>query len=308
MNSDLKFFYHRLIFREGKNIYMTPGCKEFFNMKIECEDEISWQNLLSLLPLDNRHEIDRKVNDLSSGKVVTPVVCLSESLTGETPVELIIFLDEIIYGGQNAIQATILKNDTFIGNGNRFQRESEVMRDVLAALAGADNLQKALEVILLNLHDIIQYDRAGLILADEDKRFVITQKEGKNDGEISRRFLDEDPIVKEIISKKRVQIVTDVQLDRRFDNWLDMDAVHGWLAAPLIVQNEVIGILTLGSLQMAAYSKEDAELMRIFAGQIAQVLEKAWAREQRTSRNKELEIISSISLALGKAESRENTS
>ena len=261
---------------------MTPGCKDFLHLEFESEEEFSWQDLVLLISLDEGKQLERKVKELHSGKVVDPVVCLYDSIPGIKPKELVIFLDEILYYGQNATQVILLTNDSFISKGNRFQRESEVMRDVLAALAGADNLQKALEVILLNLHDIIQYDRAGLILADEDKRFVITQKEGKNTEGISRKFLDEDPIVREIISEKVVQIVTDVQIDRRFDNWLDMEAVHGWLAAPLIVQNDVIGILTLGSLQVAAYSQEDAELIEFLLRKSL----KCWKRHGRANKER----------------------
>jgi signal transduction histidine kinase len=297
----------RFIFQDEKVVSFSSKNEDFFCKPIQKSREFYWNDFLNFFLNSDRELLQEKYQRLGKGEIIDPIFCALKPKENDVVCSFYILLDNINYMEREAIQVTLVSSENLNIEDDRFKKETEVMRDVLAALAGTDNIQKTLEVILLNLHDLIQYDRAGLILADEDKRFVITQREETNTDGSSRRYLDEEPILKEVLSNKKVLIIPDIQTDRRFDNWSDLESVHGWLAAPLIVDNEVIGILTLGSLLKNAYDKEDAEIMHIFAGQVAQVLEKAWLSEKRVQRNKDLEVISSISLALGKAEQGENT-
>lgn len=185
--------------------------------------------------------------------------------------------------------------------------EAWIMRDILAALASAGNLQQTLEIILVNLHNLIHYDRAGMFLADENKRYVLAERLDMADDGSVRFYLGEDPLVLELRESRKPIIVSDVQKDPRFTSWPDMEALHGWLGAPLFVEQEMIGFLTLGSLNVAAYNQTDAEIMALFTSQVADVLEKAMLYELSSRRTEELEVLSSFTMALGQAESREDT-
>ena len=185
------------------------------------------------------------------------------------------------------------------------RQEAEVMRDILSALAGAANLKQALEIILINLHTVIEYDRAGLFLADENG-YVLARK-AADEGESSDIHLQDTPLVLEMQHTKRPVVVYDVKRDARFAGWPDMESVHGWLGAPLIVDEKLIGFLALGSLKAGAYKQADADTMHVFASKVAEVVEKAWLYEQTTRRTEELEVLSDFTFALEQAESRENT-
>jgi signal transduction histidine kinase len=189
------------------------------------------------------------------------------------------------------------------------RREAEVMRDLMAALAGAGDLKQTLEVILVNLHNLIHYDRAGLLLVDENQRFVVTERGAQE--QTVKRNLDDDPLVDEMRRTQRPVVVEDAQNDPRCANWLatwpDTQSLRGWLGAPLLIHDEMIGFLSIGSLDIAAYSLAEANTMQVFAAQVADVLEKAWVNEQSQRRTEELEVLSTITFALGQAESSENT-
>ena len=114
-------------------------------------------------------------------------------------------------------------------------------------------------------------------------------------------------MVNQLRQAKEPFIVGDIQGDPRFEGLPDLQAVRGWLGAPLFVGEEMIGFLSLGSLEPGAYNPENAERLRVFAAQVAQVLEKAWLTEQTQRRTEELEVLSNISFALGQAETGENT-
>lgn len=193
------------------------------------------------------------------------------------------------------------------------RQEAEVMRDLMAALAFAGNLNQTLQAILVNLHNLIHYDRASLFLVDENERFVMADKGFPAQETGKGGFQENDPLIAEMRRTRRPLIIPDVQTDSRFENWPDLGSVRGWLGAPLLMseragaQAEMIGFLSLGSLVVNDYDQTDAETMQVFASQVAQVLERAWQHEQSHRRTEELEVLSRITLALGQAESAENT-
>ncbi len=180
------------------------------------------------------------------------------------------------------------------------QQEAEVMRDVMAALASAGDLQQTLEALLVNLHGLIHYDRAGLFLVDENERIVLADRAAEGTATI---HLEENPLVAEMRRARRPVIVADVQADERFADWPDFQSVRGWLGAPLLAGQEMLGFISLGALEPDTYTAEDAEKMQMFASQVSQVLERVWASEQSHRRTEELEVLSTISFALGQAES-----
>jgi len=186
-------------------------------------------------------------------------------------------------------------------------QEAEVLRDIMASLAGAGNIKQALEVILVNLHNVIHYDRAGLFLAEEDERFVKVDRRLPGMEEATTTHFEEDPLVSEMRKTRKPLLVPDAQADERFENWPDIQPVRGWLGAPLMVGEEMLGFLSLGSLQVNAYIPSDADMIQAFAAQVANVLEKSWMDEQTQRRTEELEVLSSITFALGQAEGSEKT-
>jgi signal transduction histidine kinase/putative methionine-R-sulfoxide reductase with GAF domain len=215
---------------------------------------------------------------------------------GETGGCVDILVSQTIFNNEPALQLLCVDR-----RGERqHQQEAEVMRDVLAALASAGDLKQTLEALLVNLHGLIHYDRAGLFLVDENERIVLADRAADSTAAV---HLDEDPLVAEMRRTRRPLVVADVQQDSRFDRWPDIQSVRGWLGAPLLAGDQMLGFISLGALSPRAYSQEDADTMQMFASQVAQVLERVWVSEQSHRRTEELEVLSTISFALGQAES-----
>ncbi len=121
-----------------------------------------------------------------------------------------------------------------------------------------------------------------------------------------RTYLADDPLVTALQDIQRPVFVYDIQEDPNFVAWTDMQSVRGWLGAPLLVGQEMIGILSLGSLRPGAFGETEADIVQSFTRQVAQVLENAWLQEQSSRRTEELEVLSTITIALGQADSRES--
>lgn len=211
-----------------------------------------------------------------------------------------ILISHTVYQGKPALHLTWIDRR----EERQHQQEAEVMRDVMTALAGAGDLKQTLETLLVNLHGLIHYDRAGLFLVDENERIVLADRSLDSAPAV---HLDENPLVAEMRRTRRPVIVDDIQADSRFTQWPDIESVRGWLGAPLLAGEQMLGFISLGALDPGAYTPSDKETMQMFASQVAQVLERVWVSEQSYRRTEELEVLSTISFALGQAESGGNT-
>jgi len=187
------------------------------------------------------------------------------------------------------------------------RNEAEVMRDVMAALAGAADLNQTLEIILVNLRNFIRYDRAGLFLLDEKERYVLAERSRQSQGSLPGAHGISDPLIVELRKSRLPIIVSDIQDDPRFANWPDMAPIRGWIGAPLLAGERMIGLLSLGSLEARTYGEPEAAMLQAFTSQVAVVLERTWRQEQSHRRSEELEVLSNISIALSQAESRESS-
>lgn len=188
----------------------------------------------------------------------------------------------------------------------RRHREAEAMRDVMSALAAAGDLKQTLQAILVNLHTVIEYDHASLYLVEENERFVFSERDILVQRSAGRAFHEQNPLIDEMRQTRQPLQIGDIQGDSRFEGWLEVETVRGWLGAPLFVAEEMIGFIALGSLTPDSFNRADAERLADFSDQVAQVIDRAWQAEQSQRRTEELDVLSSVTLALGQAETDEN--
>ena len=103
-----------------------------------------------------------------------------------------------------------------------------MIRDLMAALASAGNLKQTLEAVLVNLHNIIHYDRASLFLVNENEQ-IVNPRSDANSEHPGRAFNESNPLVNQLRQAKEPFIVSDIQGDPRFEGLPDLQAVPaGW--------------------------------------------------------------------------------
>lgn len=230
---------------------------------------------------------------LRGGGNLVGVLMLTSSKAHVFGAELVQIAQEVADSLAVAIREARLRRDE-----RRRQQESQVMRDVMASLASASDLSQTLQALMVNLHNLIAYDRAGLFLVDED--------EGLARGHLLdsglARAPEASPLVAEMRATRWPIVAADIRDDTRFLGWADVESVRGWLGAPLLAGDRLIGFISLGALTPGAYDQSDAETMHMFAAEVSQVLERAWLDEQAQRRTQELEVLSNITTALGQVE------
>lgn len=186
------------------------------------------------------------------------------------------------------------------------QQETQVMRDVMAALASASDLRQSLEVLLVNLHNLIHYDRAGLYLVDENEQMVRMDRPPGMEGSPAV-YLENHPLVEQMRRSRSPVVSGDIRSDPRFQGFPEAETVRGWIGAPLLAGDRMVGFISLGALTVNPYTPADLETMRMFAAEVSQVLERALLDEQSHRRTAEMEVLSNITFALGNVEAGSDT-
>ncbi len=297
--------YGLLIIQDGGLVYANTRAVELMGCGQDELAELVKAEPLVWVHLNDRSRVETSWQAVGSGDLRGPELEVRLNRPQGSPVLVDVLLSSTIYQGRRAMQIL------WLGRGSQDERRrqvvADVMRDILAALAGAADMGQALEIILVNLHNLIDYDRVGLFLADESQRLLVSPSGSMESGRLAALTSPDNPLVAEFQRTGEPIIVPDVQADPRFANWPDMSAVRGWLGAPLLAGERVIGFLSMGSLEMGAYGPVEAEIMSAFASQVAEVLDKAWTYEQARRSREQLEVLSNITVALGRAERRADT-
>lgn len=145
-----------------------------------------------------------------------------------------------------------------------------------ALISSTLDLDSVLALILDQLGEVVQFDRASVMLRFGDHLRVIAGKgflEGediiglsfdRNENELARRLMDDDaPIV-----------LSDVRDEPSYIG-NNEDPTRSWIGLPLKSRGEVIGALTLDKYEIGFYDEDDGRTVLAFSNQAAIAIENA---------------------------------
>ncbi|MBU0702384.1 MAG: MEDS domain-containing protein, partial [Chloroflexi bacterium] len=175
-----------------------------------------------------------------------------------------------------------------LANARLYQAEqcsremAEALQETVRVVNTSLNLDKVLPLILEQLAQVIEYDSSAVLLLN-DGRFKVPAGRGFPDTKAALRLsfsADEHTLSSAVMRARRPLIIEDVQSDPRWQTSPETAHIHAWIGAPLIVRDEVIGVLTVDSRRPGAYSQEDGQLVFIFANHAAVAIQNARLYEQ----------------------------
>jgi GAF domain-containing protein/two-component sensor histidine kinase len=196
-----------------------------------------------------------------------------------------------------ANQAAIALNNVrlFTSEQNR-RRAADTLREVAQTLTGVLELNEILALILDQLARVVPYDTASLMLREGDI-LRITASRGFDEPvrtqveRLSFPYYD-DPLLDEVVRARRPVVIHDVRGGNHPVGNAPNDGtdhIRGWIGAPLLLNDEVIGVLNIDSRTVGAYGEEDAQLAFALASQAAQAIRNARLFEEVRRFNAELE-------------------
>jgi signal transduction histidine kinase len=102
------------------------------------------------------------------------------------------------------------------------------------------------------------------------------------------------PLLDELMEARAPVWLDDVQTDSRFIYTPHSGHIRGWLAAPLVIGERVIGQISLDSTQVGRFAADDAAFLSGLARQAAMALENAQLYGEATRRLQQMAILNEI--------------
>jgi hypothetical protein len=165
--------------------------------------------------------------------------------------------------------------------GERARRvEAETLREILEAINRQARLVDTIQEVLKQLGRIVVYDSCSLALLEPDGKFRILAARGFPDpGEIVGLTF-QDPLSDEIRDNRWPISLADVANDERFAKIAGTDRIRSWAGIPLLVEGEVIGLLSIDRRRVEPFDDEDLHRAKAVAFSAAAAIRKARLLEQ----------------------------
>jgi GAF domain-containing protein len=156
------------------------------------------------------------------------------------------------------------------------RRVADTLRDVAQTLTSVLALDEITTLILDQLKRVVPYDTAALMIREGDTlRIEATRgfsEEVRPQIERATFSLAEDLTIARIVETRQPIVIKDAQSEPYFTRIEGTDHIHGWIGAPLLIDDMVIGLLTVDSKEIGKYGEEDAQLAFALASQAAQAI------------------------------------
>jgi len=171
-------------------------------------------------------------------------------------------------------------------------RELTTLLDLSRNVASTMEIGPLLTLILAQLKTVVDYTGAGIAIIEEDN-FVMLEYQGPTPREQMINLhipASQAAGFREVVHRRGPLIIGDLWEDDPFSMSAiaqanesmrtSMRYAHSWLGIPLIVKDELIGILRLDHVEPYHYTESHARLASVFAEQAAIAIEKARLYEQ----------------------------
>jgi diguanylate cyclase (GGDEF)-like protein len=179
--------------------------------------------------------------------------------------------------------------------------EADTLREAGAAMVETLDRQQMVERILEQLRRVVPCDSASvqLLMPDGIHYLVIGAIGFADKGRVigTQRGLNEADPAAPVYRTRQPRLVANILEEKIVIDHPD-NQVLSWLCVPLIYAGEVIGVLTLDSVEANHFSPRHADLVLAFAGPVALALHNAHVYEQARRGAEELAMFYEIGLTI----------
>src|ERR687892_649123 len=186
-----------------------------------------------------------------------------------------------------------------------------MLLDITKKISRSLDLQEVLNLVMDTLDSLIPYDAAGIFVlqcldpelvpeGEEPCTFKSEAVRGYDIDELSDLHLKlGEGFIGSVALSGAPIISHDVRNDPVYIN--ARDRTRSEMVAPIISNDEVIGVFDLESDDLSAYTEDDRQLLMLLASQVAIIVEKAMLHEQLVEKKRleaQLEVARQVQLAL----------
>lgn len=188
-----------------------------------------------------------------------------------------------------------------------------MLLDITKTISRSLDLDEVLNLVMDTLDSLIPYDAAGIYLVkcsrpltewdgqfDETCVFHTQAVRGYDIDDLQELHLKMgEGLIGHVAVTGKPYVSHDVQRDPRYIN--ARPRTNSEMVAPIISNNEVIGVFDLESDDVDAYSNDDLEVLMLLASQVAIIIEKVMLHEQLIEKQRletQLEVARQVQLEL----------
>ncbi len=156
--------------------------------------------------------------------------------------------------------------------------ESETLRESAAIVAATLEKDETIDRILEQLERVIPYDSASVQLVSGETLIIVSERGftlGENEADNSFEVNENEPSYPVLCGTVPYVLFDDIQPHVPAFMEPPHDRIHAWLAVPLKVKGQVIGIIALDGYQVGQFTERHARLAVTYANQVAIALENA---------------------------------
>ena len=172
----------------------------------------------------------------------------------------------------------------------------EAASQVAQGAAAIRDVGELLETTVQLISDRFGFYHAGIFLLDEAHQFAVLRAVSSEGGQRMlnrghRRKVGEVGIVGYAASVGQPRIAVDVGTDAVYFDNPDLPETRSELALPMIVRDEVIGVLDVQAKQPDAFSEDDVATLQTLANQVALAIENARLLQEAEERLREVNLL-----------------
>ena len=188
-----------------------------------------------------------------------------------------------------------------------------LLLDITKKISRSLDVDEVLNLVMDTLGSLIPYDAAGIYIVERGQKrdghdtepgalrgFSTTAVRGYDIAELTELHLKVgEGLLGYVAQAGEPVIVADVSQDARYINARAETCSE--MVAPIISNEEVIGVFDLESDQLGAYTDDDLQILLLLASQVAIIIEKAMLHEQLMAKRRleaQLEIARHVQLEL----------
>jgi len=179
---------------------------------------------------------------------------------------------------------------------------AETLQAITQALSQTLDLQQVFQVILGELQKVVPYDSSSIQVIQNNRLVIVGGRGFENlDSLLGVGFAldDETNPGVQVLRTKRPQVYGDVSQHPHFLSQIHGGGkIRGWIGAPLLYGDRVIGVITLDKFEPDFYNAELAELALAFAAEAAMAIENARLFETERAAREQAETLRAATQAL----------
>lgn len=160
----------------------------------------------------------------------------------------------------------------------RIEHVQAVMDEALAHL----ELEELLAVLLPRIRSILEADTCAVLLLDPEANELVARAAVGIEEEVEQRV--RIPVGRgfagRVAADRRPVILDDVEHADVLNPILRQKGIKSLLGVPLLVREEVIGVLHVGTLTQRLFTRDDRELLELVAARVALAIERARLHEE----------------------------